>query len=265
MPKPAGVIDDWERDVHARPQALIVAQGLFGRRSFRVPVEEIIEIDHQQRRIVLTRGAATPGPKGPFQRIVELGREPQVEESLATASRACQQQPVLCGVTNDGHAPAVVAVAARLARSLAAPLILTNVTPAHIPPGVSAAPAGPTRLREEETEDAHQLIDALLSELVSGTRVKRVVASGVPAETLEKLARTEHAQLLVVGTTGKGRLGALLEGSVSQHLTSHAPCPIVVVPPAMRSPQDAYDDSSSVTERHRTGSRVRTTAPSSGG
>jgi nucleotide-binding universal stress UspA family protein len=237
-----GIVDGWERDEHARPQALIVAQGWFGRRKFGIPVEKLIEIDHEHRRVVLARGAAGPGPKGPFQWLVELGREPQVERSHAQLSEE-QARPVLCGVTNDRHAPAVVAVAARLARSVAAPLILANVTPARIPPGVSAAPAGATRLREEETEDAHELIDALLSGLVADTRVKRIVARGTPAETLEELAHTEHAQLLVIGTSGKGSFRTLVEGSHSQHLTSHAPCPIVIVPPVLRPELKRFDDS----------------------
>jgi nucleotide-binding universal stress UspA family protein len=245
-----GIVDGWVRDEHARPQALIVAQGWFGRRRFEIPLEKLIEIDHEHRRIVLARGVVPLEPKGPLQRLVELGQDRSGEEIAAAFPKSPDQtRPVLCGVAEDAHAPTVVAVAARLARKLAAPLVLAHVTPAHIPPGVSAAADGQARLREEEKEHADELIDALLSGLVSGADVKRVVARGTAAETLEDLAGTERAQLLVIGATGKGSLGALLKGSVSQHVTSHARCPVVVVPPHLMRPEDeGYDESSDIPE-----------------
>jgi nucleotide-binding universal stress UspA family protein len=239
-----GIVDGWERDEHGRPQTLVVAQGWFGRRRLDVPLEALLEIDHDDGRIILARGAAPLEPKGPLHRQVELGHDPSAEEAAAAFPRRPDQaRPVLCGVADDRHAPVVVAVAARLARTLAAPLILAHVTPAHVPPGVSAAPEGQARLHEEEKQHGDELIDAMLSRLVSSTDVMRIVARGTPAETLEELARREGAQLLVIGASGKGSLGALLKGSVSQHVIGHAWCPVVVVPPELTlRPHDEDDD-----------------------
>jgi nucleotide-binding universal stress UspA family protein len=240
-----GIVDGWVRDEHARPQALIIAQGWFGRRRFEIPLGKLIEIDHEHRRIVLARGVVPLEPKGPLHRLVEHGEDRAVEEIAAAFPHSPDQtRPVLCGVANDRHAPAVVAVAARLARKLAAPLVLAHVTPAHVPPGVSAAADGQARLREEEKEDADELIDALLSGPVSGADVKRVVARGTPGRTLEELASRERAQLLVIGATGRGSLGALFKGSVSQDVISHARCPVVVVPPDVKRPADEGHDKS---------------------
>jgi nucleotide-binding universal stress UspA family protein len=80
-----------------------------------------------------------------------------------------------------------------------------------------------------------------------GADVKRVVARGTPEKTLEELASQERAQLLVVGATGKGSLGALFKGSVSQHVISHARCPVVVVPPDVMRPSDEAHDKSNDT------------------
>jgi nucleotide-binding universal stress UspA family protein len=238
----AGVVDGWQRDAHGRPRSLIVAQGWFGRRRFDVPLDAILEIDHQERRVVLTRDAAPLEPKGPLQRLVELAQGPPAEKAAAPLQWSTHRaRPVLCGVSDDRHAAAVVAVAARLARKLKAPLILVHVTPARVPPGVSAAAEGHARLHAEEREQAEELIDASLSRLSSVTAVKRLVIRGTPAETLENVAGTEGAQLLVIGATRKGSLGALLTGSVSQHVAGHARCAVVVVPPDVTRPDDERD------------------------
>jgi uncharacterized protein len=51
--------------------------------------------------------------------------------------------------------------------------------------------------------------------------------SGPAAAVL--MAAAEGAELLVVGTSHRGRVTGLLLGSVSQYLAVHAPCPVVVV------------------------------------
>jgi nucleotide-binding universal stress UspA family protein len=53
---------------------------------------------------------------------------------------------------------------------------------------------------------------------------------GDPAETIIDLVQRENPDLLVVGRRGHSRLSGLLLGSVSQKMTSLAPCKVMVVP-----------------------------------
>lgn len=58
--------------------------------------------------------------------------------------------------------------------------------------------------------------------------VERVLVRAIAASALLDAAR--RADLLVVGTRGVGGFAGLLLGSVSQHVISHADCPVVVIP-----------------------------------
>jgi nucleotide-binding universal stress UspA family protein len=73
------------------------------------------------------------------------------------------------------------------------------------------------------------LDDAVTSSLHpdEADRVERSVLRGYPARVL--LDAAADADLLVVGSRGRGGMAGMLLGSVSQHLVTHASCPIVVV------------------------------------
>jgi nucleotide-binding universal stress UspA family protein len=63
--------------------------------------------------------------------------------------------------------------------------------------------------------------------------VKRVVVKDRPAHALQ--SRSAGAQLLVVGSRGRGGVSGMLLGSVSQALLGHAECPVAIVRPATAS------------------------------
>ncbi|GAB7035470.1 universal stress protein [Streptomyces sp. NPDC021749] len=77
---------------------------------------------------------------------------------------------------------------------------------------------------------ADQALDGAIREVVKAgdtSRVKATVAYGTAAAVLLEAAR--DASLLVVGSHGRGGFSGALLGSVSQHCSQHAPCPVVVV------------------------------------
>lgn len=63
------------------------------------------------------------------------------------------------------------------------------------------------------------------------------VGEGSPARHLIELS--DDADLVVVGTRGRGGLRSAVLGSTSQQLAHHAPCPVVVVPDSAPSAQNA--------------------------
>jgi hypothetical protein len=207
----------------------MVVQGWFGRRRVEVPVEHLREIDHVRRRILVDGGAATLEPEGPLQRLMELRTDPPTRESAAAVPRVAGTRPVICGVT-DGEVEAVLAVAARLARGLSAPLVLTPIAPSGSPSRLAAAPLDEEHLRRRDVPGADILVDALLSPTLAGVVVRRLVESGAGASQLAGLACREGAQLLVVGSAGTAALGGAAEERSSLPALDDLPCPVVVVP-----------------------------------
>lgn len=97
-------------------------------------------------------------------------------------------------------------------------------------------------LRWDQVRDRRQVA---AQELVargrpSGLNVSFLVWTGDPGESIVSAAEAEAADLIVVGTHGRGAIGRLLLGSVSEHVVRHAPCPVLVARPdaAGRARQD---------------------------
>ena len=86
----------------------------------------------------------------------------------------------------------------------------------------------------ELEEDAKRLLDCIVGPAVGAAglapgRVETIAVHGLPTAVLREAAI--GADLLVVGTRGRGGFAGLLLGSVSRSCVLHAPCPVCVVPP----------------------------------
>ena len=79
---------------------------------------------------------------------------------------------------------------------------------------------------EEEARTA--LSEAVREALGEGAEVTERVEQGHPARVLVNASRA--AQLVVVGSRGRGGFVGLMLGSVSQYCVTHARCPVLVMP-----------------------------------
>ena len=108
---------------------------------------------------------------------------------------------------------------------------LDAVTAWHIPYAAGSPAIGLVIDPEEERAYAHEQLEQVIGAIGAHPRVgiNRVVVEGGAARALIEAAA--GADLLVVGSRGRGGFKGLLLGSVSQQCIHHAPCPVVVVRP----------------------------------
>ena len=126
--------------------------------------------------------------------------------------------------------------ALRLARSANARLIVAHLV--HVASGELAShdPHGPTNLTLSEARDrALAQLEALRARCLGDyANVELVAKFGSPAETAMTLAKERGVDIIVTAVTDRHthkELSELVHDSVTQSLTRHAPCPVLVVPP----------------------------------
>ena len=77
--------------------------------------------------------------------------------------------------------------------------------------------------RERDLDDASKLLEQ------AGVKGGTVIVHGDPARAIAQCAEETEADLVVIGTHGRGSVGRALRGSVSTALLHHAPCDVLVV------------------------------------
>lgn len=96
------------------------------------------------------------------------------------------------------------------------------------PPGARFPVESHDEVEARWRESQRQMVEEAVSD-PAGVDLEFVVRCGQATELL--LERADGADLLVVGTRGIGGFRGLLLGSVAQQCVTHAPCPVVVLPP----------------------------------
>jgi len=126
---------------------------------------------------------------------------------------------------------AASAGAADEALELAARLDASLLAVSVIDPSQLRLPGGRFGQRVDQVRSARE---AVAQELVArgrrmGVPVTFLIWEGEPGESIVDAAEAERADLIVVGSHGRGAVGRFLIGSVSDHVVRHAPCPVLVV------------------------------------
>jgi nucleotide-binding universal stress UspA family protein len=153
-----------------------------------------------------------------------------VERGLSMATRSGKRR-IVVGIDGSPQSRTALQWAAREARWSGGEVDAVHVYGsglAWIDVGSDAEPLIAQRSAEQAKEILHQAIAATELPPEHDVDINPSVVMGEPSDALCSLAAS--ADLLVVGTRGRGGFAGLLLGSVSQRCAERSPCPVVVVP-----------------------------------
>ncbi len=147
---------------------------------------------------------------------------------------------VLCPTDFSDVSARAETYAAALARHYDASLHLLHVDP----PMPVMAPYGEIPVDARMFEEQRQVADAELVKAgdrarAGGLTVETTMKGGQPAREILALADRAQADMLVIGTHGRGGVEHLLLGSVAEKIMRKASCPVLVVPPGAPGESDA--------------------------
>jgi nucleotide-binding universal stress UspA family protein len=149
------------------------------------------------------------------------------------ARRTGKPLPVVVGIDESDDSTRALAEAFDIAGALHAPLMVVHMW--EIGAAVGMGDLGGQgnmdwKLLDVLQSQQRQRMDELVAPLARQYRnahVDKVFQDVSPAKGLADLSR--EAQLVVVGSHGRGKLADAIFGSVSQNLIHHAECPVLVV------------------------------------
>jgi nucleotide-binding universal stress UspA family protein len=132
---------------------------------------------------------------------------------------------VVVGIDGSEYSHGALAWAAQEAKLHGATLhVIHSWTFPHPAPGAGGLPEADIKgAAERVLEDAIATLGP-----DPGIEIQREIANELPAHAL--IRASEGADLVVVGSRGRGGFKGLLLGSVSQQVAHHARCPIVIIP-----------------------------------
>jgi nucleotide-binding universal stress UspA family protein len=127
---------------------------------------------------------------------------------------------------------AALARAVELARAQKAELVIAHVLPMVMPmtgDGYVSPKVFDDIQRSTRQQGQKQLDGVLARARKAGARARGLLLDGVPASQITRAAKSQRADVIVMGTHGRTGFTRLLLGSVAERVVGTAPCPVLTV------------------------------------
>ena len=133
---------------------------------------------------------------------------------------------ILAPVDFDQRSLKALELAAQLARQNDATVYVLHIVPVDI--DVSGMPQYVDLIKRQEELDREKL-NAIVKEHLAELKWEILDEMGPPAEVIATVASKLPADLIVMVTHGRRGLARLVEGSVSEKVLRHSPCPVLAI------------------------------------
>ena len=154
---------------------------------------------------------------------------------------------IVVGIEGSGGAKAALKWAIQESKFRHATIVVaTAFSPSWVPvsPDFTYIPVDNFNVEDEVGRMQEQIAQEVLEEVgAEKASIKYVRKKGSPADTLIAIAEAEDADMLVVGSRGRGGVRGLLLGSVSHQIAHHGSCPVVIVRPDLEVKVEDIDES----------------------
>jgi nucleotide-binding universal stress UspA family protein len=153
---------------------------------------------------------------------------PSDERPTNEASKLSPRKLLMVAVDASEQAIWAARVAAELAEPISAYVVLVHV--------LAASTIGASELAMPDREEraamrraADEVLDAARAQFPAAVPVQRLLREGDPAKEIVASAEEWEADLVVMGTHGRGRLATFVLGSTADAVIRSSPCPVVTV------------------------------------
>jgi nucleotide-binding universal stress UspA family protein len=143
---------------------------------------------------------------------------------------------IVVGVDETASSRRALAWAAREAVRRGATLQVITAWTWDAVEGAPLTAVDPPAMMEVARQTQAEALDEVFAELGAKPAVVSEIVQSTASEALVEASR--QADLVVVGTHGRGPVRSFLLGSVSQSVIRHAQCPVVVMPPVHEAQAD---------------------------
>lgn len=136
---------------------------------------------------------------------------------------------ILIAVDGEPVAAHAADVGVDLARALGAEIAFVTVVDSSLAYPADTGVVSPNELLALARQDAKKLIDNFRQQLSQQSGVMEFILTGSPATEIVKAAKEWPADVIVIGSHGRGGVPRALLGSIAEGVMRHAPCPVLVI------------------------------------
>ncbi len=140
---------------------------------------------------------------------------------------------ILVPLDGSDRATKALSHTVELAKKLGARMTLMHVVPC-LPPYVNTAVDRLGHAQQAIIDELMRNGKEMLEQYVSSISDKTIqfdtfIVMGQPADEILEKARAENYDLIVVGSRGLGEIKSYIMGSVSNRVSRHASCPVLII------------------------------------